>query len=67
MDKLLYKPSELVDVLGISRSMIYLLIQQGEIPHITIGTRGIRCPAEGVRQWIDKKSSHQYSEKEVEG
>lgn len=56
MDKLLYRPTELIELLGCSRSKIYSLIAEGAIPHIKVGPRGIRVPAEGIRQWIREKS-----------
>ncbi len=66
MDKLLYRPTELIDLLGCSRSKIYALISQGDLPHIKVGPRGIRVPVDGVRKWIARKSGDIDSDNTIE-
>ena len=51
MDKLLLKPSEVAQILGIGRSLTYELIAQGVIPHIRLG-RCIRVSAQALQEWI---------------
>jgi len=51
MEKLLLKPSEVTQILGIGRSMTYELINQKVIPSIRVG-RCIRVSKESLEQWI---------------
>jgi len=51
MDKLLMKPSEVGQVLGIGRSLVYSLIAQGVIPSVRLG-RTIRVPKASLEKWI---------------
>ena len=52
MDKLLLKPSEVGQVLGIGRSLVYGLIAQGVIPSVRLG-RTIRVPKDSLEKWIN--------------
>ena len=54
MDKLLLKPSEVGQVLGIGRSLVYGLIAQGVIPSVRLG-RTIRVPKASLEKWINDK------------
>jgi excisionase family DNA binding protein len=61
--RLLLRPTEAADRLGISRSRIYELIAQGVIPSIRIGNT-LRVPAEALRRWVEgqlAESSHDRS------
>ena len=60
MEKLLLKPSEVAQVLGIGRSLIYELIARREIPSIRLG-RCIRVPSESLQRWL-KAQEFQSSE-----
>ena len=51
MEKLLLKPSEVTQILGIGRSLVYELIARKEIPSIRLG-RCIRVPSESLYQWL---------------
>ena len=51
MERLLLKPSEVTQVLGIGRSLVYELIASGDMPSIRIG-RCIRIPSEALEKWI---------------
>ena len=51
MEKLLLKPSEVGQVLGIGRSLVYGLIAQGVIPSVRLG-RTIRVPRASLEKWI---------------
>jgi excisionase family DNA binding protein len=52
MDRLLLRPVEAAETLGVSRSRIYELIAQGELPSIRIGG-SVRVPVDALRDWID--------------
>jgi len=51
VDKLLYTPVEAAHALGVSRSTIYVLIANGQVPSVRIGASR-RVPAEGLREFI---------------
>jgi excisionase family DNA binding protein len=54
VDRLLYRPSEVGEALGICRSKAYELIASGEIPSIRIGGC-VRVPVDKLREWIERK------------
>jgi excisionase family DNA binding protein len=51
VDKLLYTPVEAAHALGMSRSTIYLLMANGDVPSVRIGASR-RIPAEGLRRYV---------------
>src|SRR5262245_10146062 len=51
-ERLLLRPREVADMLGISRSKIYELIATGELPGITVAGC-IRVSAAAFRAWLD--------------
>jgi excisionase family DNA binding protein len=54
MDKLMLRPAEAADAIGVSRSKTYELIAAGEIPSVKVGGC-VRVPLEALRQWIDRQ------------
>jgi excisionase family DNA binding protein len=48
---LLLRIPEAAERLALSRAMVYLLIQRGELPTVHIG-RSIRVPAAALEQWV---------------
>jgi excisionase family DNA binding protein len=52
MDRLLLRPIEAADAIGVSRSTIYQLLASGELPSIRIGG-SIRVPLDKLRDWIE--------------
>ncbi|MFC1848441.1 helix-turn-helix domain-containing protein [Chloroflexota bacterium] len=58
MEKLLLKPNEVAQVLGIGRSLVYELIARKEIPSVRLG-RCIRIPAESLQRWIREQEERQ--------
>lgn len=56
MEKLLLKPSEVVQVLGIGRSLVYELIARGELPSVRIG-RCIRVSSESIQKWVKSREN----------
>lgn len=63
MEKLLLKPSEVTQILGIGRSLVYELIARKEIPSVRIG-RCIRVPSESLQQWLKDQENGQSNTKE---
>ena len=55
MEKLLYRPTEVADLLGIGRSKTYELIGSGVMPSIRIGS-SVRVPADSLRAWLAKQT-----------
>jgi len=51
MERILLKPTEVAELLGIGRSKSYELIGSGIIPSIRIGS-SVRVPMESLRAWI---------------
>jgi excisionase family DNA binding protein len=54
IEKLLYRPSEAADVIGVSRSRAYELIASGVLPSIRVGS-SVRVPVEALRAWIERQ------------
>jgi excisionase family DNA binding protein len=52
MEKLLLRPIEVSELLGIGRSRAYELIGAGVLPSIKIGS-SVRVPVESLRAWIE--------------
>lgn len=53
-DRMLYRPTEAADAIGISRARAYELIAAGVIPSIRIGG-SIRVPVDALRAWIGEQ------------
>jgi len=56
MEKLLLRPAEAAEVIGVGRSKAYELIASGELPSVRIGG-SVRVPVEKLREWIDRKAA----------
>ena len=52
MERLLLRPGEAADALGIGRSKIYELIAAGVIPSVRVGGKSIRVPVDALREWM---------------
>ncbi|MFN8544621.1 MAG: helix-turn-helix domain-containing protein [Candidatus Binatia bacterium] len=51
MEKLLLRPPEVAELLGLGRSTVYDLLAAGDLPSVRL--RGsVRVPAEALRRWI---------------
>ena len=51
-NRLLLRPTEVAETLGIGRSKAYELIGSGVLPSIRIGG-SVRVPVEALRDWIN--------------
>ncbi len=58
MDKLLLRPREVTELLGLSRSRVYELLCQGQLPSVRIG-RSIRVPSRALTEWVEKQQLEQ--------
>ena len=53
MDKLLLRPTEAAELIGMGRAKTYDLIRTGDLPSVRIG-KSIRVPARELRAWVDQ-------------
>jgi excisionase family DNA binding protein len=53
-DKLLLRPAEVANALGIGRSKTYVLLASGELPSIRVGS-SLRVPVDALRAWIARQ------------
>lgn len=53
-ERLLLRPAEAFDSIGVSRSVGYALIARGELPAVKIG-RSLRVPVRELRAFVDQR------------
>ena len=53
-ERLLYRPAEVGELIGVSRARAYELIAAKTIPSIRIGS-SIRVPADALRAWVARQ------------
>ena len=56
MNRIAYRPSELLELLPISRSVLYQLLSSNQIENVRVG-KSILIPHDAVLCWIDKLKS----------
>ena len=56
MDRLLLRPMEAAEAIGVGRSKVYELLASGELPSIRIGG-SVRVPVSKLRDWIERRTS----------
>jgi excisionase family DNA binding protein len=54
MDRILLRPSEAADAIGVSRSKTYELIARGDIPSLKLGGC-VRVPVAALQAWIERQ------------
>jgi excisionase family DNA binding protein len=54
MEKMLLRPVEAADAIGVGRSKMYELLASGELPSIRVGA-SVRVPVEELRAWIARQ------------
>ena len=52
--KLMLRPAEAAEAIGVSRSKAYELISSGVIPSVRLGG-SLRVPVEALRTWISEQ------------
>lgn len=57
MDRMLLKPMEVAQKLGIGRSLVYEMLATRELPSIRIG-RCIRILSSDLENWIESKKDN---------
>jgi excisionase family DNA binding protein len=58
MDRLLLRPGEAAELIGLGRSKVYALIASGELPTVRIGG-SVRVPLDALREWVATKAREQ--------
>ena len=53
-ERLLLRPAEFAEAVGISRSRAYELIGRGDVPSIRIGA-SVRVPVNALKEWIARE------------
>jgi len=54
--RLLARPEEAAELLGVGRSTIYELMRAGELPVVHIG-RAARIPIQDLRHWVEARET----------
>jgi excisionase family DNA binding protein len=54
MERLLLKPEEAAEMLGIGRSKVYALLAAGELPRVMVG-HSVRVPASALERWVKER------------
>lgn len=53
-ERLMLRPAETAEAIGVSRSKAYELIARGDIPSVKVGGC-VRVPVDRLRQWIARQ------------
>ncbi len=56
-ERLLLKPQEAANALGISLRTLMAWVQAGEVPVVRLGERCLRLPVDGLRAWVAARTS----------
>ena len=54
MEKLLLKPTEAAEVLGVGRPKVYELLAARVVPSVKLGG-SVRVPADALRAWVERQ------------
>lgn len=57
MTRLLLRPTEVAETLGIARSRVYEMIRDSELPVVRIGAKSVRVPADALRAWVEERTT----------
>jgi excisionase family DNA binding protein len=61
MEKLLLRPTEAAEVIGLGRSKMYELLAKGIVPSIRIG-KSVRVSVAALRNWVEQQEQKQAQE-----
>ncbi len=53
-DRLMLRPVEAADAIGVSRSKVYELIAAGQIPSVKLAGC-VRVPVDALKHWIERQ------------
>jgi excisionase family DNA binding protein len=55
--RLLYRPNEVAEALGLGRATVFRMIAAGELPVIRFG-RAVRVPAADLERWLRDRTEY---------
>jgi excisionase family DNA binding protein len=55
--RLLLRPAEVAEILGLGRSQAYEMIATGVLPSVRLGKRSVRVPVEALKLWVAEQMS----------
>jgi excisionase family DNA binding protein len=55
--RILLRPQEAANALGVSLRTLMSLVTAGEVPHTRIGERNLRFPVDGLRAWVARRTT----------
>lgn len=58
MERLLLRPAEVGELIGIGRTRVYQMLGSGELPSIRVGGR-LRVPVSKLREWVNDQVQQQ--------
>jgi excisionase family DNA binding protein len=58
MERLLLRPAEAAEALGLGRSKVYELLSSGLLPAVRIG-HALRVPAGALRDWVARQTAEE--------
>jgi excisionase family DNA binding protein len=61
-ERLLLRPAEAAEVLGIGRATLYALVLDGSIPSVRIG-RSRRISVEALRRWVEAREAAAFADR----
>ena len=56
MERLLVRPREAAEMLGVSRSRAYVLLARGEIPGVVRIGKSVRISIDALRRWVREQA-----------
>jgi len=65
MEGKLLKSQEVAEKLGVSKSYVYQLISNGELPVVRLGEKAIRIRPEDLDRFLEKSSKNSKTNKEI--
>jgi excisionase family DNA binding protein len=54
---LLLKPQQAANALGVSLRTLMGLVATNDVPHVRLGDRNLRFPLEGLRSWVNSRTT----------
>ncbi len=56
-DRILLRPQEAANALGVSLRCLMAWVSAGEIPVVRLGERVLRLPVDGLRAWVAQRTT----------
>lgn len=56
VERMLLKPQEAAEALGIGRTKLYELLKRGVLPSVKVGA-SLRVPVQGLKTWTEEQTN----------